>query len=77
MTGKKASDIALPDEPELLAYLVAGALEVETPRKQQLLECNSIADRLRGCLDTLRRESLLLAKLSTRQQPRTPHMSLN
>ncbi|MBV9100894.1 MAG: LON peptidase substrate-binding domain-containing protein [Candidatus Dormibacteraeota bacterium] len=72
-----ASEISLPDEPELLAYLVAGALEIETARKQALLEHDSTSERLRGCLQELRRESVLLDRLATRRQPRVLRMSPN
>ena len=77
VAGKDASDIALPDDPELLAYLVGGALEVEIARKQQLLEHDSTSERLRGCLEVLRRESVLLNRLSTRRQAGRPRVSLN
>ena len=74
---QEASEVSLPDEPELLAYLVAGSIEAETARKQQLLEMDSTADRLRGCLELLRRESLLLTRMSTRRAPRTARLSPN
>jgi Lon protease-like protein len=77
VAGKDASDIALPDDPELLAYLVGGALEVEIARKQELLEHDSTSERLRGCLEVLRRESVLLNRLSTRRQAGRPRVSLN
>jgi Lon protease-like protein len=77
VAGKETSDVALPDDPELLAYLVAGALEVEIARKQQLLEHDSTSERLRGCLEVLRREAVLVERLSTRRQARRPSVSLN
>lgn len=77
VAGKEASDVALPDDPELLAYLVGGALEVEIARKQQLLEHDSTSERLRGCLEVLRREAVLVERLSTRRQARRPRVSLN
>ena len=73
----QSSEISLPDEPELLAYLVAGALEIETARKQELLEHDSTSARLRGCLEALRRESVLLDRLATRRQPRMLRTSPN
>lgn len=72
-----SSEISLPDEPELLAYLVAGALEIETARKQELLEHDSTSARLRGCLEALRRESVLFDRLATRRQPRVLRSSPN
>lgn len=79
ITGAQASDVSLPDDPELLAYLVAASLPVEVARKQELLEVNSTAARLDGCLELLRRESVLMAGLATRAATpnRLPRVSLN
>ena len=46
----------LPDEPELLSYVVAASLRVERARRQALLELNMTEDRLRACSSLLRRE---------------------
>lgn len=53
-------EIELPDEPELLSYLVAAALRIPLPERQQLLEIDSAEDRLQMCLSILRRERALL-----------------
>jgi Lon protease-like protein len=60
LAGEAASELELPDDPELLSYLVAATLQVETRHKQALLETDSAGDRLRGCLTLLRRELTLL-----------------
>jgi Lon protease-like protein len=51
---------ALPDDPALLSYLVAAAVQVDLPEKQQLLECADTSTRLRAELSLLRREHALL-----------------
>lgn len=52
--------IRLPDDPVAASYAVAGVLQVELSRKQQLLELPDAASRLRAELDLLRREIRLL-----------------
>ena len=46
-----------PVEPEALSFFIAGILQVGLPEKQALLEEPSVAKRLEGELDLLRRES--------------------
>jgi len=62
-----AQDIELPDDPELLAYIVSAALRVEVSRRQELLELDSTDARLRGCLTLLRRETSLLDRMLQRR----------
>ena len=52
--------IQLPEDPVAASYAVAGVLQVELVRKQQLLELPDAAARLRAELDLLRREVRLL-----------------
>jgi Lon protease-like protein len=52
--------IHLPDDPVAASYAVAGVLQVELVRKQQLLELPDAATRLRAELELLRREVRLL-----------------
>lgn len=52
----------LPDDPELLSYLVAATLQVENHHKQRLLEMDSADDRLEASLELLRREFVLLGQ---------------
>lgn len=56
-SSEPAAELELPDDPELLSYLVAAGVEVDTASKQQLLEVDSAAERLRRCLRLLRREA--------------------
>ncbi|MFN2581971.1 MAG: LON peptidase substrate-binding domain-containing protein [Candidatus Dormibacteria bacterium] len=53
-------ELDLPDEPELLSYLVAAALQVRNDERQQLLEMNAADARLRACHTLLRRELVVL-----------------
>ncbi|MGF1426244.1 LON peptidase substrate-binding domain-containing protein [Kitasatospora sp. LaBMicrA B282] len=50
----------LPDDPQVLSYLVAAASVLEVPVKQQLLACPDNATRLAAELELLRRETALL-----------------
>jgi Lon protease-like protein len=52
--------IQLPDDPVAASYAVAGVLQIELGRKQQLLELPDAATRLSAELELLRRESRLL-----------------
>lgn len=60
LADETPAELELPEDPELLSYLVAATLQVETRHKQRLLEVDSAADRLSGCLVLLRRELTLL-----------------
>jgi len=53
--------IRLPDDPLAASYAVAGVLQIELTRKQQLLELPDGATRLAAELNLLRREARLLA----------------
>ena len=53
--------IHLPDDPLAASYAVAGVLQIELRRKQQLLELPDGATRLEAELALLRREARLLA----------------
>jgi uncharacterized protein len=53
--------IRLPDDPLAASYAVAGVLQIELSRKQQLLELPDGASRLEAELTLLRREARLLA----------------
>ncbi len=57
------TDIELPDDPELLSYLVAAALQVSVAERQRLLEIDSTDERLSACLSILRRERMLLENM--------------
>ena len=54
--------VAIPDDPTVLSYLLAGILQVESPRRQALLEAATTEDRLRGLLALIDRETFLLQR---------------
>lgn len=75
-TGDEAHD-ELPDDPELLSYLIAASLNVEVNRRQELLEEDSVSGRLRKCLQVLRRESVFLDQMLARRDHNIVPVSLN
>jgi Lon protease-like protein len=54
--------VAIPDDPTVLSYLLAGILQIEAPRRQALLEAETTERRLRGLLALIDRENLLLER---------------
>ncbi|HEY2704761.1 MAG TPA: LON peptidase substrate-binding domain-containing protein [Candidatus Dormibacteraeota bacterium] len=77
LAGQDPASIELPDDPELLSYLVAATLQVEVTRKQELLEMDAARERLRGCLALLRREAVLLDQMLARRDAPTGAFSPN
>lgn len=77
LASQQPSVDALPDDPELLAYLVAAALQVELPHKQRMLEADSATDRLRMCMELLRREEALLERMLAHSSTRIANVSPN
>jgi uncharacterized protein len=54
-------DLAIPDDPTVLSYLLSGIIQIELPRRQALLEASTTTERLEALIDLLDRESLLLS----------------
>lgn len=52
--------VTIPDDPTILSFLLAGILQVESPRRQALLEAATTEDRLRDLLGLIDREVFLL-----------------
>lgn len=52
--------VTIPDDPTVLSFLLAGILQVESPRRQALLEAATTEDRLRDLLSLIDREVFLL-----------------
>jgi uncharacterized protein len=50
----------LPDQPQVISYLVAAAVVLDLPERQGLLEEPTTSDRLRAEIALLRRESALI-----------------
>ena len=70
-------ECGLPSDPELLSYLVAAAMQVETGQRQRLLEIDGTAERLAACLRLLRREAALLDRMLVRSKDHAGTASLN
>ena len=77
MTKDAAAPAELHEEPELLSYLVAAALQVPVADRQRLLELDSVDARLRACLTMLRREVVLLDHMLGRSVAASPSVPLN
>jgi ATP-dependent Lon protease len=54
--------VTIPDDPTILSYLLAGILQVESPRRQALLETETTEARLRALLGLIDREVFLLRR---------------
>jgi Lon protease-like protein len=67
----------LPDDPELVGYLAAAALQVEIAHKQRMLEADSAEERLRMCTSLLRREEALLERMLARSSTQIARISPN
>lgn len=65
ITGQETRDIALPNDAEVLSYLVADGLQIEWVDKQGLLEMNSAQQRLDVEATILQKEVVLLKRLKT------------
>jgi Lon protease-like protein len=76
-TADDSEAVELPDDPELLSYLIAASLNVEVNRRQELLEEDSVSGRLRRCLQVLRRESVFLDQMLARRDHHIVPVSLN
>ncbi|TMF38687.1 MAG: hypothetical protein E6I26_06505 [Chloroflexi bacterium] len=54
--------VMIPDDPTVLSYLLAGILQVESPRRQALLEAETTEARLRTLLRVIDREIFFLER---------------
>jgi Lon protease-like protein len=54
--------VTIPDDPTVLSHLLSGILQVESPRRQALLEIPTSEARLRALLRIIDREILLLER---------------
>ena len=53
---------AIPDDPTILSYLLSGIIQVDQPRRQELLEADTTEERLRALLRLIDREVVLLER---------------
>ena len=54
--------VMIPDDPTVLSHLLTGILQIESPRRQALLEAATTEDRLRDLLGLIDREIFLLQR---------------
>jgi Lon protease-like protein len=57
-----ARDVAIPDDPTILSYLLSGIIQVDQPRRQALLEAETTEERLRELIRLIDREVVLLER---------------
>ena len=60
--GRRRRRVTIPDDPTILSHLLAGIIQVESPRRQALLEAATTEDRLRDLLVLIDRETFLLQR---------------
>ena len=60
--GARRRRVMIPDDPTVLSHLLAGILQVESPRRQALLEAATSEERLRNLLALIDRETFLLQR---------------
>ena len=57
-----ARRVAIPDDPTILSYLLSGIIQVDQPKRQELLEASSTQARLRELVRLIDREVVLLER---------------
>jgi Lon protease-like protein len=57
-----ARNVAIPDDPTILSYLLSGIIQVDQPRRQELLEAATTEARLRELIRLIDREVVLLER---------------
>jgi Lon protease-like protein len=67
--GRVISVADLPDEPDLLSYVVGAAMIIDLPERQSLLAAASALDRLRLERSLLVRETAMLRATTSRPAP--------
>jgi Lon protease-like protein len=60
--GGRRRRVMIPDDPTVLSYLLAGIVQIESPRRQALLEAATTEARLRTLLRTIDREIFRLER---------------
>jgi len=60
--GGRRRRVMIPDDPTVLSYLLPGIVQIESPRRQALLEAATTEERLRTLLRTIEREIFLLER---------------
>ncbi len=61
-SGPRRRRVTIPDDPTILSYLLTGIIQVESSRRQALLEAETSEARLRALLAIINRELFLLER---------------
>ena len=69
LTGKEGETIPVPDEPDLLSYILATTLQLEPVERQRLLEIPGTEARLRAELEVLTDQVPLLRVMASTPRP--------
>jgi len=69
LSGQNLERVPMPDEPDLLSYVLAAGLELEAPARQRLLEMPGGRQRLESEVRMLRKELPMLRALASSPQP--------
>lgn len=64
LSGEQLDDFTLPDDPDVLSYVLATAIEVGTGERQRLLEAPDTATRIRSEVELLQTEVPILRAMS-------------
>ena len=70
------NDLVIPDDPTVLSYLLSGIVQVELPRRQELLEAETTVERLEGLIALLEREVDAARSPAALLHARTPSSSV-
>ena len=68
LAGREPANLAIADQPRDLSYQVASTLQIDRLEKQQLLEIDSVEERLREELAILRNQNEALDRLLRERQ---------
>ncbi|HEY0068881.1 MAG TPA: LON peptidase substrate-binding domain-containing protein [Chloroflexia bacterium] len=71
LSGEKLDDFTLPDEADVLSYVLATAIEVGARERQRLLETPDTASRIKAEVDLLQTELPILRAIASAPQSST------
>jgi hypothetical protein len=69
LSGETLEDFTLPEQADLLSYVLAAAIDVGTGERQRLLETPDTASRIEAEIELLQAELLILRAVASSPQP--------
>jgi hypothetical protein len=69
LSGEKLDDFTLPEEADVLSYVLAMAIEVDAHERQRLLETPDTASRIRAEVDLLQTELPIIRAIAAASHP--------